>query len=56
MTFGGIAVILSEAFKQTIPIVIRSHQLTQIRVYITQNLLYGISSRITHFFLQLTLG
>ena len=37
LPFGGVTVILSGDFKQTIPIVIRSHQLAQIRVCIKKS-------------------
>ena len=51
--FVGITVILSGDFKQTLPIVIRSHQLAQIRVCI-KNCVCGISSRIISFHSRLT--
>ena len=53
LPFGGITVILSGDFKQTLPIVIRSHQLAQIRVCI-KNLLRRNSSRIINFCSRLT--
>ena len=40
--FGGITVILFGDFKQTLPIVIRSHQLAQIRVCIKKSCLWNL--------------
>ena len=42
LPFGGISVILSGDFKQTLPIVIRSHQLAQIRVCIKKSRLWNL--------------
>ena len=42
LPFGGISVILSGDFKQTLPIVIRSHQLAQIRVCIKKSCLWNL--------------
>ena len=42
LPFGGISVILSGDFKQTLPIVIRSHQLAQIRVCIKKLRLWNL--------------
>ena len=42
LPFGGISVILSGDFKQTLPIVIRSHQLAKIRVCIKKSSLWKL--------------
>ena len=39
--FGGISLILSGDFKQTLPIVIKSHQLAQMRVSIKKSTLWN---------------
>ena len=53
--FGGISLILSGDFKQTLPIVIKSHQLAQMRVSIKKSTLWNCFKGIeTSFLLQST--
>ena len=44
--FGGVSIILAGDFKQTLPIVTRSHQLAQIRVCIKKSSLWNLSKNI----------
>ena len=41
LPFGGISIILSGDFKQTLPIVIKSHQLAQMQVSIKKSILWN---------------